>query len=507
MILVLLRQPTRGHSPWLRLRAELIHPDPRRQRLAIVGVLIAGGLLLGLLVGATGPTIAIALAVALIGAGMVVRSPLWGLLGVIAISTLLPFATLPFKIGFTPSFLDLAIFATFGVWALRYAAAAETRFEASAIGGAVILFLMMAAFTFAMGLQHARPTANNLRQFAEMILSITLFFVVINVVQRHAQLFFLARALMLGGAAAAALGVLFYILPQTATVWVLDRLARLSYPGGFGALRFINDDPEGIMRAIGTSIDPNALGGLIVLAGLFTLPQLFTQGPLFSRRWAAALVGVQVLGLYLTFSRGSMVGFVAGAGVMALLRYRKLLALLLAVGLLFLILPFTQDYVQNMWLGLTGQDRSTQMRFGEYRDALDLISRYPIFGVGFTGAPEIDLYVAVASLYLLMAEQMGLVGLFTFLLLILLFLNTLIRGLRRPQIDPASEGLLLGVLAAMAGLLAAGIFDHYLFNLAYPHMTSLLWILIGAGMVAVHFALQDDPTLSASHPTLTQGTP
>lgn len=104
---------------------------------------------------------------------------------------------------------------------------------------------------------------------------------------------------------------------------------------------------------------------------------------------------------------------------------------------------------------------------------------------------------------------MGLVGLFTFLLLILLFLNALIRALRHPQSDLQIESLLLGVLGAMAGLLTAGVLDHYLFNLAYPHMTSLLWVLVGIGMVAVRFTLHTDPTISPppSHSTSFQGEP
>ncbi|MDW8270511.1 MAG: O-antigen ligase domain-containing protein, partial [Anaerolineae bacterium] len=148
------------------------------------------------------------------------------------------------------------------------------------------------------------------------------------------------------------------------------------------------------------------------------------------------------------------------------------------------LLPFTQDYVQHLLAGFAGQDRATQMRFGEYRDALTLISRYPFFGVGFVGVPEIGLYIGVSSLYLLMAEEMGIVGLSVFLVLIAAFLNALLVALRRRP-DPGLEALLLGVMGSMVGLLAAGVFDHYLFNLTYPHMTALLWILVGLGMTAV----------------------
>ena len=47
---------------------------------------------------------------------------------------------------------------------------------------------------------------------------------------------------------------------------------------------------------------------------------------------------------------------------------------------------------------------------------------------------------------------------------------------------------MLGILGAMTGLLAAGFLDHYLFNLAYPHMTALLWITVGMGVSAAQYA-------------------
>jgi len=477
-----------------RFRTKFVSPHAQQQRWAILLLLLAGGLLAGMLVGVAGPMIALGLVVAIMGAIVMLRSPLWGLVGVILVSTLLPFATMPFKIVFTPNFLDLVILAAFGVWALRYALARETRFKFSSLGGMVLLFLFLAAFSFALGLQYNRPTSNNLRQFMEMILSIALFFVVINVVQDEDSLFLLARALMLGGAGAAFFGILFYVLPRDVTVWILDHLARFGYPGGYGALRFVEDDPEGIMRAIGTSIDPNVFGGLLIMVGVFTLPQLASKEPLFPRKWVAGMLALDVVALFLTISRGSLVGFLIGLVAIGLMRYRKLLlwgviaGMFLAVSMLFL--PFTQSYVQHFIEGLTLQDRATLMRLGEYKDALTLISRHPVFGVGFIGTPEIDLYVGVSSLYLLMAEEMGLVGVAVFIITMLLFINILITGLRHVHQDPRLEAIMLGILGAMVGLLAAGVLDHYLFNLTYPHMTSLLWVMVGLGVSASEYALQ-----------------
>ncbi|HID35382.1 MAG TPA: O-antigen ligase family protein [Anaerolineae bacterium] len=480
-------------SPYLdRFRSQLISPDPRRQRQAILLVLLAAGLAAGLVIGVLGPIIALALTIAGVGAAVALRSPLWGLVGVILIATLLPFATMPFKIVFTPSFLDIAIFATFGVWALAYALARETRFQFSSLGGFVLLFLLLAAFSFVMGLEHARPTSNNLRQFMEMLLSIALFFVVINVVRDEESMFLLARALILGGAGAAFFGILFYVIPREATVWILNRMARIGYPGGYGALRFVEDDPNGIMRAIGTSIDPNVFGGLLILVGVFTLPQVVSKRPLFPRNWVALFAIMDVTALFLTISRGSMLGFLIGLVAIGLMRYRKLLlwgvAGALLVGVLLMFIPFVQAYIQHFIEGLQFQDRATQMRLGEYKDALTLISRYPLFGVGFTGTPEIDLYIGVSSLYLLMAEEMGLVGVAAFLLTMLVFALQLINGLRHAHQDARLEAIMLGILGAMAGLLAAGVLDHYLFNLNYPHMTALLWIMVGMGVSAAGYA-------------------
>jgi len=121
------------------------------------------------------------------------------------------------------------------------------------------------------------------------------------------------------------------------------------------------------------------------------------------------------------------------------------------------------------------------MRLGEYKDALALISRYPWFGVGFAGSPDADLYVGVSNLYLLMAEIMGVLGVLAFLVVIVGYLANLWRAWRLSS-DPGYEALVLGLGAAVIGALVGGIFDHYLFNLVYPHMSVLLWTYLGLGM-------------------------
>jgi O-antigen ligase len=450
-------------------------------------LLLAGAAVAALLVAIAGPIYAVALLMALAGGLLMLRDLRWGLISLFAVIGLLPFAALPFKIGFTPTFLDLALMALYFVWIMRVATRRQRDFVGSPIGALVLAFLLLAVFAFANGLRYSRPSMTTIRNFAELALAVTLFFLLVNNVRTAASVNLVARLIMAAGAAAAGIAVIFYVIPQAWTVRVLDALARFNYPGGYGALRFIEDNTENPMRAIGTMIDPNVLGGFLALVALLTAPQVMSAQPLFPRRWVILFLGVDVLALYLTYSRSSLLGLLVGILVIGLLRYRRWLVYGAAGVALLLLLPPAQSYVTHLVEGLMLQDRATLMRLGEYKDALSLINRYPWFGVGFGGSPDADLYVGVSSLYLLMAEIMGVVGVATFLGVMVGFFVHLWRAWRlRP--GPRLEAVLMGVGAAVAGVLVSGVLDHYLFNLVYPHMAVLFWVYIGLGMAATRLA-------------------
>jgi hypothetical protein len=119
------------------------------------------------------------------------------------------------------------------------------------------------------------------------------------------------------------------------------------------------------------------------------------------------------------------------------------------------------------------------MRFGEYRDALTLINRYPVLGVGFLGSPDLDTYLGVASVYLSMAQQIGLAGLGAFLLVMLTLFVSALRVRRVARAQPRLEAMWWGLHAALAGALVGGIFDHYFFNLDFHHSVVFFWLFVG----------------------------
>jgi hypothetical protein len=409
----------------------------------------------------------------------------WVVIGVVC---LLPFASFPIEIGFTPTLLDGALGALFLIWAFQIATGVQRNLIGTSLGLSIAVFMLLAVGSFVFGLTHAPLTTYVLRHFAEVLLSVVLFFLVVNTVRDAGRLQRITRALVICAFAAAVLGVILYIvaayISDDLTIRALSALGRLGYPTGPGVLRYIREDPELPMRATSTSVDPNVLGSLLNLTLGIAVPQLFARRPLIRRRYLVPMAGVMALCLGLTISRGSLVGIGVALAIVATLRYRKLwLPLLVALALL-LTLPQTQDYVAHFIEGIQIKDLATQMRFGEYKDAFILIGRYPWLGVGFSGSPDIDTYIGVADVYLLIAEQMGLVGLTSFLVVMGILFARFWRTRDLAACDPELEPLWWGLHAGLTGALVGGIFDHYFFNLDFHHSVTLFWLVVGLATAA-----------------------
>jgi hypothetical protein len=450
--------------------------------LAVVALCLVVGIIGGWLIAYPGPLLTAALVIALVGGLLMLRSIQFGFMALIGIVCLLPFAALPINIGFNPTFLNLVLGVIFVVWLARMVTGQQKEFVTSPLALPIIIFLFLAFVSFVAGLAHASPTPNAVRRFAEIVMGIALFFVTINCVRTRKELEQLVLIIVLAGFGEALIGVVLYFLPQAFTVRLLSALRIFNYPAGWGVLRFIEDDPLLPMRAISTSVDPNILGGLLILVGSLTVPQLFTRRPLFNRLLAVPILAVMGLCLVLTFSRGSMFGLGCALALLGVVRYRRLLPALILAGLLVLLLPQTREYVIHFVEGVQFQDLASQMRLGEYKDAFILISRYPWIGVGFIGAPDIDIYLGVSSLYLLIAEEMGLVGLGVFLIIMAIFFRYTWRSWKSIEHDPRLEAILLGLQTAVVGGLVGGILDHYLFS--YPHAVAFFWLYIGLAVAA-----------------------
>jgi O-antigen ligase len=446
-------------------------------------VAVVGGLVLA--VG--GPLAGAAVLLAGIAVWLSLSNIELGFFGVIGVICLLPFATLPIDIGLTPTFLDLALAAVVFVWLVGLIIGKQRRVATAPIIIPLVAFIIVAVFAFIFGLPNGPLTPTLLRKFAELLLSLGFVVVVVDYCSRWERLERVVKAILLAGVGAAAVAIGLWLLPDDTANTLLNALQRLGYPGGW-VIRYIEENPELAERAIGTSVDPNSLGGLLLMIGALAGPQIVTRRPLFPRWMAIVITGLVVVALILTYSRGAMLGLVAGLGFVAVARYRRLLPYLLLAGLLLLLLPVTQGYVARFFEGFQGQDLATQMRFGEYKDALIAIRRYPLFGVGFAGTPDVDIYLAVANVYFTILISMGGLGLlaFTGVMATMFGYAFVNRGAFRD--DDRRDAVWLGLHAAVLGGLVAGAFDHYLFNLEFHHAVTAFWLFVGLATAATRLA-------------------
>ena len=462
----------------------------RRGYATAVGLALGGlGGLIGLMIAGLGPWLALAAIGGALAALYVLtdmRAALYVMVGVIL---LLPFGVFPVKIAITPTLLDLALGAFLMVYLFQWMTGRRGRLRLTPVHALLLAYIMWLLLAFALGLRYAMPTSANIRQFAETLLSISLAFVLVDLLRDAMMLRRLALVIAIALAAQATLAVALFLAPDTVAESLLIRLSRIGYPDG-GVIRYIEDNPELGERAIGTWVDPNALGGIMAIGAALTMPQIAARKPLIRRRWLSLLAFAALgLALFLTASRASLLALAVGLLFLALFRYRRLLPLLLLGAVLFVFLPQTQAYLDRLAQAFTGADLATQMRIGEWTDSLRLISRYPIFGVGFTGTPEIDIYTDVANMYLIMANQIGIAGVALFLATMAAVFAYGWRAWRHAQSDQALAAVHLGAHAALLTALINAVADLYFFRLDFQASIACFWLVVSLCLASSRIAL------------------
>ncbi len=501
------------HRPRLRFRQWGPWPARLLGGLALLLLGVAGGLAAaryGLLLPAT---ILAGLALALAA----LFRPWQGFLLALLVAILLPFAVLPAQVGLQPSFLELTLAGLLAGWTIPPLLRGERRWQLTWLDGLAWIFVGLTALSLLLGLGRG-VDATVLHNYVKTLLGLLVFFAARQVLRKPDQLRQFVAVLLLAAGLAALLGLVLHALPDSTAHSLLVQLAPLGYPAEGRVLRYVEDNPAGLERAVGTAVDPNSFGGMLAVAAAVALGETLgrprfapgrrertarrggeTAGPPPARAQHGraglplplllAILGLLVACLYLTYSRAALGGLLVAAVFLAAVRYRRLWWGIVPVALALVLLlaglgggPVVERFRQ----GLAFQDLANRMRLAEYANAAAIVQRYPAFGVGFGHAPDIDLSTGVSSLYLTIAERMGLAGLLSFLGFAGAAVWHALRSARRvpatgpgapPADDPAPR--LLALLAGAVAALAIGLLDHYFFNLEFPHMAMLLWALLG----------------------------
>lgn len=284
----------------------------------------------------------------------------------------------------------------------------------------------------------------------------------------------LTRRLALAGGAVATLGIAQFATGQ-AFVNYIDIPGLTANQALTGAVA-----RDGFTRPAGTASHPIEYGAVLTMLLPIALNSAMTKdGRSALRRWYPPLVlGLAIL---LSISRSAIVG--AAVGLLVLIptwsrSARACVAGVVAAMLLFVFVavPGMIGTITGLFTGIGG-DSSAQSRTGSYAVALEFIGKEPFFGRGFsTFLPR---YRILDNQYLLLAIEVGLVGLAAALLLIATGFFAA-RAARRASMSSDVRQLCQALAASIAaGGVSFALFDAFSFS-SVPGTLFLILGIAGA---------------------------
>lgn len=267
-----------------------------------------------------------------------------------------------------------------------------------------------------------------------------------------------------------------------------------------------NSVANGTIRIYGTLENPNLFAGfLLPILPLAAVALLRWQTPL-RRLYAAAGLGVGLVALVLTYSRGAWMGMVASLGVLMLLLalrqtrswpplWRRLVPLVLLVGATIVLVVLVSQVeplrVRVLSLVAGREDSSNNFRLNVWQAAIDMIQARPWLGIGPGNTAFNLIYplyqqpkfnaLSAYSIPLEIAVEAGIPGV---LVLLGLLVSAVRTGLRLGKGDGPLALPALASLAIVAGLGVQGLTDTIFFR---PEVQLIGWFamaVLAAGQAA-----------------------
>jgi O-antigen ligase len=244
--------------------------------------------------------------------------------------------------------------------------------------------------------------------------------------------------------------LVFWIGTMAALFACLDFFLQLPAPARFGA-QFVWLDQTVLRRAQGLFYEASTLGNFCAFFLIMIVVSLFRkrkEAPC-SRIWLGLAGIVFFAALILSYSRGSVINFIAGLAAMLFLKgiriRRALVVLIIALfaGVItvhFTFPAFSQSYwerisvtIQYFW---SFPDQVLSGRLSNGTVLLDFLRREPwhvLFGIGYKTLPYSDFVGATViadNTYLTLLVETGLIGLAAFIALNFAILRTALRAAR-----------------------------------------------------------------------------
>jgi len=372
--------------------------------------------------------------------------------------------------------ITLAIVA---IWLVKMIAPGRFKLVKTALDLPILLFLAIAAITT---LTSIYPYASRLELY-KIINYVVLYYLVVNNIKGKAQIKRIATLVVIVGTSLAIYGLYNYF-NGIEKIYTLDKKYYL-----------------GMLTS--TYVNHNHIGGYFELAIPLGIGSIIAnrRSPLSLLLLIAATV-TMIIALVFTYSRGAWLGFLGSMIVLGTIialklkisknwsRFKKWGTLVAGVLIVIIAVILMPSQVKQRaatlfeFEGTQFKDMSLQGRLIVNQNTLEMIKDYPILGSGpgtFTilypkyRDPRLIMFMnATHNDYLQYAEEMGLFGIGSFVLLLVLFFKKNLNVLKDLK-DKYLQGLIIGFLVSISAIAIHGLGD---FNLQIPANAILFWIIL-----------------------------
>lgn len=124
----------------------------------------------------------------------------------------------------------------------------------------LIGFLGLTLFSLVLGAR-GLPDPQTLHNYAKFVLGVFCYLTVINCVRDRDTARLIVRTLIVVGGLSALIGLMLWALPDSIALQLLVALGRIGYPTSGRVLRYVEDDPNGLERAIGLGLTRTVSAG------------------------------------------------------------------------------------------------------------------------------------------------------------------------------------------------------------------------------------------------------
>jgi len=231
-------------------------------------------------------------------------------------------------------------------------------------------------------------------------------------------------------------------------------------------------------------------GGIMMIAALLILPFVLHKGTPRQFRWIAAMMLIPIgTNLLFTFTRSSWLGFLVGAVVIGIRRYRAVVLPLLA-AVLVLVSVVSPEMRERMTSTFDPTHSNNLTRMHMWKVGLGMAADHPISGIGDIGTEQVWAPYAEPGwtpeghlhnnllMWLVTLGWPGLIVLVGLFVLLWIRISRLEASLKE---DWFSGSLTLGALGVMAGFHVNGLFE---WNFGDSEIIMLIWAVVGMSLAA-----------------------